>query len=118
MIYGLIFTHWLADFICQTDSMAKNKSKSNKWLSKHILAYMAVLSVFATIAGFHLPGKYWMSFVLINGVAHFAIDYCTSRVSSACWARGQVHDFFVVIGFDQALHMSTLYFTYNWLLAR
>lgn len=118
MIYALIFTHWLADFVCQTDDMAKGKSKSNKWLGKHILAYMAVLSVFAIYAGFYIPGKYWMAFVLINGAAHFVIDYFTSRLSSLCWSKGQVHDFFVVIGFDQALHMVTLISTYNWLLAR
>ena len=118
MIYGLIFTHWLADFVCQTDDMAKNKSKSNKWLGRHILAYSAVISIFAIIAGYKLPGKYWMTFVLINGAAHFVIDYFTSRASSACWARGQVHDFFVVIGFDQALHMATLYGTYHWLLTK
>jgi hypothetical protein len=116
MIYALIFTHWLADFVCQTDEMAKNKSKSNRWLVKHILAYMAVLSIFAIVAGFNIPSNFWMSFVLINGVAHFIIDYFTSRLSSACWAKGEVHNFFVVIGFDQALHMSTLYGTYQWLL--
>lgn len=118
MIYALIFTHWIADFICQTDDMAKNKSKSNKWLGKHILAYSGVLSVFASVAGFTLPGKYWMAFVLINGVAHFAIDYFTSRFNSKMWAQGKVHEFFVGVGFDQALHMATLYGTYQWLLAR
>lgn len=117
MIYGLIFTHWLADFVCQTDEMAKNKSKSNKWLAKHILTYMAVLSIFAIVAGFDIPAKFWMSFVLLNGVAHFVIDYFTSRLSSACWANGEVHDFFVVIGFDQALHMATLYGTYQGFLS-
>lgn len=118
MIYVLIFTHWIADFVCQTDNMAKNKSKSNKWLGKHVLTYMGVLSIFAIYAGFNIPGKYWMSFVLINGAAHFVIDYFTSRASSKLWVKGQVHNFFVVIGFDQALHMATLYGTYQWLLAR
>lgn len=118
MIYGLIFTHWIADFIFQTDDMAKNKSKSNKWLGKHVLAYMGVLSIFAIVAGFAIPGKFWMSFVLINGVAHFIIDYFTSRFNSKMWSQGKVHEFFVGVGFDQALHMVTLYGTYQWLLAR
>lgn len=116
MIYFLIFTHWFADFVCQTDNMARNKSKSNKWLAKHILVYSAALSMFAIIAGFNVPGKFWISFVAINGLAHFVIDYFTSRISSKCWEKGEVHDFFVVIGFDQALHMATLIYTYNWLL--
>lgn len=118
MIYALIFTHWIADFVCQTDDMAKNKSKSNKWLGKHILAYSGVLTVFAVVAGFEVPGKYWMAFVLINAAAHFAIDYVTSRISSKLWAKNEVHNFFVIIGLDQALHMATLILTYQWLLAQ
>ena len=116
MIYLLIFTHWIADFVCQTDDMAKNKSSSNKWLGKHILAYMGVLSVFAIAAGWTIPGKYWMTFVIVNGAAHFAIDFVTSRITSSLWKQQRVHDFFVVVGLDQALHMATLYYTYNrWL---
>lgn len=116
MIYLLIFTHWIADFVCQTDDMAKNKSHSNEWLGKHVLVYSLVLSPFAIFAGFTIAGKYWISFVIINGIAHFIIDYFTSRLSSKLWKEGRVHDFFVVIGFDQALHLTTLIATYNWLL--
>jgi hypothetical protein len=113
VIYFLIFTHWIADFICQTDNMAKGKSTSNKWLGKHILAYSFVLSVFAFVAGYEKPGKYWMAFVLINGAAHFCVDYITSRQSSKMWKSGRVHDFFVVVGFDQAIHVATLIYTYD-----
>ena len=115
MIYLLLFTHWVADFIFQNDDMAKNKSKSNVWLGKHILAYMIVLSPFALYAGWRLPGEYWMLFVLINGAVHFIIDWCTSRMTSKLWAQQRVHDFFVVVGFDQLLHACTLIATYKWL---
>jgi len=38
MIYIIILAHWIADFICQTNWMAQNKSKSYKALSLHILS--------------------------------------------------------------------------------
>lgn len=125
MMYLIIFTHWIADFVCQTDDMAKNKSKSNYWLSTHIIAYMCVLWAFCCLLGIQriandvgLPPDFrYLKFTLVNGAVHFAIDYVTSRMSSKLWAKGEVHNFFVVIGFDQALHMATLYYTSAWLIA-
>lgn len=123
MIYGLIFTHWLSDFVAQTDWMAKNKSKSNFALSVHIMSYSCGLLIFAITTNLikrhmGLPTTiHVLTFVAINGLAHFAVDYVTSRISSKLWERGQVHNFFVVIGLDQAIHMATLVATFNWLLA-
>ena len=113
MIYLLILTHWIADFICQTDNMARNKSKSNIWLGKHILAYMGILFIFTVYAGWYLPKILTFLFVLTNGAVHFVIDYFTSRQTSKLWAKGEVHNFFVVVGFDQAHHMITLIYTFN-----
>lgn len=116
MIYFLIWTHFLADFVLQTDSMAKNKSSSNAWLGRHIAIYTATLNF---ILGFYLlfSGKptfsilnFW-AFCLINGAAHFATDYVTSRITKKLWAKQQVHNFFVVIGADQALHLTVLFLT-------
>lgn len=113
MIYFLLLTHWIADFIFQTDDMAKNKSKSNLWLAKHIASYMALLVPFAFYAGWLLPGWRILAFVLINGAAHFATDYVTSRINSKLYAEGKIHEFFVCVGFDQAIHLATLIFTYR-----
>lgn len=96
MIYAVLFTHFVADFMLQTDQMARGKSKSNKWLSLHILAYSAPFLIFG-----------WQ-YALANGASHFAIDYCTSRLSSRMWQQQRTHDFFVVIGFDQFLHAAIL----------
>lgn len=108
MIYLIIFYHWLGDFIFQTDDMARNKSKSNKWLGKHVLVYSLWISPPALIADWQTPGYNAALFVGINGLAHFAIDYVSSRITSKLWAKGDVHNFFVVVGLDQALHMVTL----------
>lgn len=100
MIYLVIWIHWLADFVCQTDKMAKGKSKSNKWLSFHILTYTMILLI-----------PFGPRYALVNGAVHFCVDYITSRITSKLWAKGQVHNFFVVIGIDQAIHMTCLIYT-------
>lgn len=96
MIYLVLFMHFISDFVLQTDAMAKGKSTSNKWLGINIAAYSAPFLL--------LGWKY----AAVNGLAHFAIDYCTSRASSKMWKAGRVHDFFIVIGFDQLLHTTIL----------
>jgi hypothetical protein len=122
----ILFTHFVADFMLQTDKMAKGKSSSNRWLTYHILAYSTVLLV--------VFGPWY---ALANGLCHWSTDYITSRLSSRRWklaAEAQaiiadpttgtdvkqwaamnnahhVHWFFVIIGFDQFLHAVMLIIT-------
>ena len=119
MIYLILWTHWFADFVLQTDAMAKGKSSSNAWLLRHIGVYTSGLYIclfggcLARIAmGLSIPSARTLAvYCLINGLAHLSIDYVTSRITKRLWAEKRVHDFFVVIGFDQALHMTTLMVT-------
>lgn len=92
----LIWIHFVADFVLQNDKMALNKSKSNKWLGLHALVYGIPLLFFG-----------W-KFALFNGIAHFAVDYITSRGTSRLWIANQRHWFFILIGLDQAIHMTIL----------
>lgn len=95
-----IWAHWLADFVLQSDVMAKSKSSSVKWLSYHVLVYTAVLwAVFG-----------W-KYAAINGAAHFIVDFATSKINSKLWGAGERHWFFVTIGVDQSIHMSILLLT-------
>lgn len=95
----VILAHFVGDFIFQTDVMAGNKSKKTFWLWAHILAYSTSLMVFGP------------AYALVNAVLHFWVDFFTSRGTSKLYAMGRRHDFFVLIGFDQALHMLILIWT-------
>nr|BDD47550.1 hypothetical protein 2 [Legionellales bacterium] len=97
----LIWLHFIADFILQTDKMALNKSTSNKWLGIHSLIYsVPFLLFFGPVYG------------LVNGILHFIVDYVTSRLTSRYWQQEERHKFFVTIGADQATHITILILSY------
>ena|ERR1700743_2875289 len=104
----LLAVHWFADFCLQTDWQAQNKSKSNVALLRHVLVYSACLTV---AAGLMFPAPEWLLFVWLNGALHFGTDYVTSRASARLYAKGDRHNFFAMVGFDQLIHQVTLALT-------
>jgi len=118
MIYqflALLFTHWIADFVCQSHWMASNKSKDNYALIIHVSVYSLVLYI-ATFIIFGARYEYEIiKFVALNFILHFITDYITSRITSRLWAKQDIHNFFVVIGLDQLIHQLTLAFTMIWI---
>lgn len=97
----LIWLHFFADFVLQTDEQAKNKSKSNKWLARHVLVYTACLMPLGFL------------FAIVNGVAHFITDWASSRLGAYYWNKKERKLFFIVLGADQAIHMTCLFLTYG-----
>ena len=110
-IIGLLGIHWFADFFCQNDWMALNKSKRAEVLLVHVLVYTVVLfcgccCLFQYKYSSDIPSAFWL-FILINGASHFIIDALTSRLNSVLYENHR-HWFFVNIGFDQFCHYLVL----------
>ena len=103
-IITAIWLHFLADFILQSTNIAMNKYKNNLILGIHALIYTAVMGLFG-----------WQ-IALINGITHFGIDYVTSKLTHNCWSKKEYRWFFIIIGCDQALHMSILVQTLKWFI--
>ena len=122
----IIFIHWIADFVLQTDWQAQNKSKSNFALLSHTSNYSMVwLLPMCLVFGKMKEGAttewiVWTTFYfcIITFIAHTITDYFTSRLNSKLWAGGKVHYFFVSVGFDQVLHYGQLFLTYHYLFNR
>ena len=122
----IIFIHWIADFILQTDWQAQNKSKNNFALLSHTSNYSLVwLLPMCLVFGKMKESAttewiVWTTlyFGMITLVAHTITDYFTSRLNSKLWSAGKVHYFFVSVGFDQVLHYGQLFLTYYYLLNR
>lgn len=103
---ALLAVHWVADFVLQTHWQASNKSKNFEALSPHVCSYTAALG-FGALIMFGTSVSF-VSFVLANFMLHLVTDFCTSRVTSKLYAKGDIHNFFVVVGFDQLIHQVTI----------
>ena len=122
----IIFIHWVADFVLQTDWQAQNKSKNNYALLSHTSNYSLVwLLPMCLVFGVMKEGAttkwiVWTTlyFSIITFFAHTITDYFTSRLNSKLWSEGKVHYFFVSVGFDQVLHYGQLFLTYYFLINR
>ncbi len=113
----LLFGHWVADFVFQTDKQAKGKSSDNAILASHVALYGLVLLPFVTIAlHWSVTAISVATFMVVNMGAHFVTDYFTSRLNKRLWAEERVHDFFTSVGFDQFLHAAVLLGSYSALL--
>jgi flagellar biosynthesis protein FlhB len=104
-LVALLATHWVGDFVLQTNFQASNKSKRLDALSLHVATYTVTLFVAAIILFGVMTA---VIFAAINGALHFATDSLTSRASSKLWEEQNWHRFFVMIGFDQLIHQVTL----------
>lgn len=108
----LLAVHFVADFICQSDWMAKGKSSNWGALSVHVAAYTSVFML-ALIGGGRVWGDGLGLFLALTFATHFATDAVTSRINSRLWKAQQVHWFFVGVGADQLIHAYTLAWTWN-----
>lgn len=138
-VTALLVTHFIADFLLQTDWMALNKSKWTDFFtlphndpSQNFQGILALLSHTGLYALCFLP--FGWAFALVTFGLHTLTDAVTSRITSKLWffrpktgpvhaenvsntweyGGGNRHYFFVVIGLDQLIHGVTLLWTLNY----
>lgn len=122
IVLGILASHWVSDFVLQSHWMATNKSKSMDALLSHVAVYYVSMIACTGALFYHLYGvdaELWVMLALwwfINGIAHLGVDFVTSRITSRLWAKGDYHNFFVVVGFDQLLHYACLFVTLEWMV--
>ena len=104
-IIYLLLTHWVADFVMQSDRMAKEKSSNNLMLFWHCLMYGTMFMGATVMENYGMKG---ILFGLLLGLIHFPVDYVTSRINSHLYNEGRNHAFFVSIGFDQWIHFANI----------
>lgn len=109
----IIWAHFVGDFVLQSDTVATNKSSNNWVLSDHVLTYQVALLPLVFLFDQIIIGLLW---VWINTALHWLVDYVTSRLAKKLYQAGDRHNFFVVIGFDQAVHLTILVSTFIMLM--
>jgi len=112
----ILFIHWVADFLFQTQKMAMNKSSDNYQLFLHVLVYS---SVWFVVGIFFFDFFNVLLFTLATFILHFSTDYVTSRWTGFLYKRGKFYgfpSFFSVIGLDQFLHYLQLILCYEFFL--
>lgn len=117
----VLFGHWVADFVWQPHWMGMRKSKEWWVLTQHAIRIGLGSYVVALLAQW-IAGESdvisanaaALGWAALNAVAHFAIDAVTSRITGRLYAKGDMHNFFVTIGFDQFLHTAFAVITLVW----
>ncbi len=110
----ILLIHFLADFALQTDEQAKGKSTDPKWLTYHVGVY----SIIWLMASWFYLGDFRQAlfFSIVTFICHWVTDFITSRVGKPFWDKGDYHNGFVVVGFDQILHYLQLWYTFKIIL--
>lgn len=140
VVLAIILMHWLADFVFQTDKMAKGKSKNWNDLLSHTGTYSVIwlIPIILLFPKNWTTSQYVLTSLLFGGItfiAHTVTDYFTSRLNSKLTPKEETimlkwdinqkeepfirfpngrsyHNLFVNIGFDQVLHYTQLLLTY------
>ena len=102
ILFLLAALHFLADFVLQTDWQAKNKWTSTEALLKHVSVYTAVFAFF-----------FGWKFAFFTFLFHTNIDAVTSKWTHKFAEKQEWHNFFMVVGFDQFLHLVQLVLTFH-----
>ena len=109
----ILLIHFLADFGLQTHDQATQKSSN--WLM--LFYHVGVYSLIWLMASWFWFDELYLAllFAGITFALHYVTDAVTSRISKPFFDKGDFHNGFVVVGFDQILHYIQLWLTFNFI---
>lgn len=126
----VLLCHFIGDFLLQHGWMARNKSKCWATLITHSLCYTFPFMClhFIYLGAYNYPSTYFGPFVILHFIvciSHLAQDAITSQITSFYHDKMEnaivveckeeySRNFWVMIGFDQFLHILTLYWLFSW----
>ena len=96
-IIYIIWIHFFADFLAQTPTMVEKKIELYRWMTLHCVVYALFFVYFAG----------WRGAVII-GVTHFMVDVFAARAVDAAHNKGQRTLANMLLGLDQAIHLTVL----------
>lgn len=111
ILFSLLLIHFLADFGMQTHEQATKKGESNEWLTYHVSVYSIIWFIF--IMSISNNFELSIAFTAITFICHYITDWITSRIGKPFWKNNDFHNGFVVVGFDQMMHIIQLVLTFN-----
>ena len=112
MFYYILLLHWFGDFVFQMRWMAVNKSHNQSALLAHGLVYGLTLTIGLLLISTSIQGSFIL-FLILNTSAHILTDMLTSKITSFLHNKEQMYLFFMVIGLDQLIHITTLLLSYQ-----
>lgn len=105
-VLSLLLAHWIGDFVFQSDEMAKKKSKDFGVLLGHCAVWTWAMLTAMFFLGMSVVNSPYALVLLFT--THVFIDAVTSKINAELWEEGKIHSFFVMVGFDQFLHLAQI----------
>ncbi|MDD3320888.1 MAG: DUF3307 domain-containing protein [Paludibacter sp.] len=106
----LILLHVIADYFLQGSKLSKLKALKLSYLFEHVAIYTGIFIVFSPLL-LGLTIVEGVIFSLINGAAHFVVDFIIGKL------KLKYHDtnesaYLSVVGADHTIHIIILILTY------
>lgn len=121
--FFMLFVHWFADFVCQTRTMANNKSKSLYYLTLHVAVYTIVtMTLWVIFMPIFFDVTFTLNTILLaTGLifsTHWPTDKITSNITKYFYAKGNEKMYFTTIGFDQLLHFLQIFWVFEHIILK
>jgi signal transduction histidine kinase len=112
-ILFLVIMHAVGDFLLQGSTLSKLKASKIAYLFAHVGIYTAFFIALSPLL-LKMTFMQGLTFSLVNGAAHFVIDFATGKFKQKFWEKNEAA-YIATISFDHILHLVILIATYMYM---